>query len=61
MLKNIAHQMGEAAVKRWAGGLGGGGSKLTEKGEWLIQNYRKMENVTKHAAEEAFDRYFMKG
>ncbi len=61
MLKNIEHQMGEAAVKRWAGGLGGGGSKLTEKGLWLVQNYRKMENFTKHAVEEAFDRYFMKG
>ncbi len=61
MLKNIEHQMGEAAVKRWTGGLGGGGSKLTEKGLWLVQNYRKMENFTKHAVEEAFDRYFMKG
>lgn len=61
MLKNIERQTGESAVQRWTGGIGGGGSRLTKKGEWLVQNYRKMEADTRQAATEAFRQYFAEG
>lgn len=61
MLKNIERQIGEAAVQRWTGGIGGGGSRLTEKGEWLVKNYRKMERYTEQAVTEAFNTYFVEG
>ena len=53
--------MGQSTVQRWAGGVGGGGAELTEKGKWLIVNYRKMEAEIESAAAEAFDRYFEEG
>lgn len=61
ILKNIERQMGQSTVQRWAGGVGGGGSELTEKGKWLIVNYRKMEAEIESVAAEAFDRYFEEG
>lgn len=61
ILKNIERQMGQSTVQRWAGGVGGGGAELTEKGKWLIVNYRKMEAEIESAAAEAFDRYFEEG
>ena len=61
ILKNIERQLGQSTVQRWAGGVGGGGAELTEKGKWLIVNYRKMEAEIESAAAEAFDRYFEEG
>src|SRR5690625_299326 len=40
MMNNMA---GESLVERVAGGKGGGGTRLTQRGEQLIRNFRLIE------------------
>lgn len=61
ILKNIERQLGETVVQRWAGGVGGGGAELTEKGKWLIESYQKMMTQIEKSAKEAFASCFEKG
>ena len=58
LLKKIERQTGEKAVRKWTGGVGGGGTMLTEKGKDLIRNYRKMEACVAGTLTVAFEKYF---
>lgn len=61
MIKAIDRQLGFPAVRRWAGGNGGGGSVLTEEGRYLMENYRSMVSEVREYTEKAFKKYFGRG
>jgi molybdate transport system regulatory protein len=48
-MNNLA---GEALVERVAGGKGGGGTRLTARGEQLVRNFRALEQVHRQFVEQ---------
>lgn len=61
MLKTIEQQLGYPAVTRWTGGIGGGGSVLTDEGKQLIETYETMKEELDDFARDLFVKYFGKG
>lgn len=61
MVKEAERQLGFSITRRWAGGSGGGGSRLTEEGEWLLENYRRMAAEVQACTEQIYQKYFGKG
>lgn len=60
MIKNAEQQTGFALVQRWSGGLGGGGSSLTEKGRRFVESYRRLELEVQKNATKMYQQYFEK-
>lgn len=61
MIKVIDRQLGFPAVKRWAGGPGGGGAVLTKEGKRLMDNYQKMVAEVQESTEGIYRKYFGRG
>ena len=61
MVKEAERQLGFPLAQRWAGGAGGGGSKLTEEGKRLLENYRQMLEEVQESTEQIYQKYFGKG
>ncbi|MDO4312284.1 MAG: NTP transferase domain-containing protein [Eubacteriales bacterium] len=61
MIKAIDRQLGFPAVRRWAGGTGGGGSVLTEEGRNLVNNYQKMVAEIQESTDKIYQKYFGRG
>ncbi len=61
MLKTIEQQLGYPAVTRWTGGIGGGGSVLTDEGKQLIETYETMKEELDDFARDLFVKHFGKG
>lgn len=61
MIKAIDRQLGFPAVRRWAGGNGGGGSVLTDEGRHLMENYQSMAAEVQEYTEKTFRKYFGRG
>lgn len=57
LIKSAERQFGYALVKRWTGGLGGGGSVLTEEGETLLARYQEMVRKLQCTAEQLYRTY----
>lgn len=54
LIKIAENQLGFSLVKRWSGGVEGGGSELTEDCENLLGRYKKMTAYVQMAAEKAY-------
>lgn len=61
MIKEVERQLGMPVVERRAGGMGGGGSSLTEEGRRLLENYERMVTEVRQCTEQIFRKYFEKG
>lgn len=61
MVKEAERQLGFPLAQRWAGGTGGGGSRLTEEGKNLLENYRQMLTEVQECTEQIYQKYFGKG
>ncbi|MCI9184491.1 MAG: NTP transferase domain-containing protein [Lachnospiraceae bacterium] len=57
MVKQLERQLGFAVVQRWAGGSGGGGSLLTEKGAMLVGQYAEMVAEIQDFTDQAYQKY----
>lgn len=58
MVKEAERQLGFPLTQRWAGGSGGGGSRLTEEGEGLLENYQKMVSEIQEYTDILYNKYF---
>lgn len=58
MIRRMEQQLGYCVMERRAGGAGGGGSLLTERGRWLLETYKKMEQEIRQEAERIYRNYF---
>lgn len=61
MVRVLEHQLGFSVIERHAGGSGGGGSRLTEKGQHLLKKYESLVNETQSHLDTAFLKYFGNG
>ncbi|MCC8128025.1 MAG: NTP transferase domain-containing protein [Clostridiales bacterium] len=61
MIRLIDSQLGFPVVRRKCGGLGGGGSELTESGRRLVKSYRAMEEELEVKTDEIYKKYYEKG
>ncbi|NBH70665.1 LysR family transcriptional regulator [Clostridiaceae bacterium] len=61
MIRKVERQMGFLVAERRAGGIGGGGSVLTEEGRSLLRSYEGMQREVQRCVEEIFWKYFEKG
>lgn len=61
MVKEAERQLGFSITERWAGGPGGGGSRLTEEGLRLLENYSRMVSEVQESTEQIYRKYFGKG
>lgn len=60
LLGNMEKELGYPLVERSAGGVKGGGTRLTEKGRHFLEAYAGFREELKAAAEELFEAYFPK-
>ena len=58
MIKNTERQLGIKLVERWAGGSGGGGSRLTGEGKYLLRRYQELCRRVQADTEQIFPEYF---
>ena len=58
MIKNPERQLGIRLVERWAGGSGGGGSRLTGEGKDLLRRYQDLCRRVQADTEQVFPEYF---
>lgn len=58
MIKGAEKNLGFKLLERKIGGLGGGGSSLTQKCIEFLEKYEAYENEVKNKATEIFDEYF---
>ena len=58
MIKNTERQLGIRLVERWAGGSGGGGSRLTGEGKDLLRRYQDLCRRVQADTEQVFPEYF---
>ena len=58
MIRDLEKEWGFPILVKQAGGHGGGGSYLTEKGRDLLKRYRGMLADVNDAADEALKKYF---
>lgn len=61
MIKEAERHLGIPVVERRAGGMGGGGSSLTEEGVNLLEGYEQMVTEVQQSTEQIFRKYFGKG
>ncbi|MGN1141971.1 MAG: NTP transferase domain-containing protein [Oliverpabstia sp.] len=61
MIKTLEKQLGFSVVQRRTGGIGGGGSELTEEGKRLIQKYRLLVTAVQNYSEIKYQEYFGRG
>ena len=59
IVKRLEEQLGMPVVRRWTGGVGGGGAALTDEGRHLLASYRKFTAKVNEAANEIFGEYFV--
>ena len=57
-LKKVEDRLGYKLVERKTGGIGGGGTNLTEKGEILLDKFDKINEETQKAIMEIYNKYF---
>ena len=60
LINNAEAQLGYPLVSRWTGGSGGGGSKLTEEGKRILNDYNRMVADIQHITEQKYDEYLKK-
>lgn len=58
ILRELEHNWGFSLVRREAGGRDGGGSRLTERGEALLDGYEAFMEEAGDAVEQIFRRHF---
>lgn len=58
MIKDAERKLGFSITERWAGGAGGGGSRLTEEGRQFLKNYRNMASEVQEYTEQIYKKYF---
>jgi molybdate transport repressor ModE-like protein len=58
MVKTMEQQLGYKIAERRAGGTGGGGTSLTDRGRKLLENYGALTKEIEQNAEEIFQKYF---
>ncbi|MGL4605857.1 MAG: winged helix-turn-helix domain-containing protein [Eubacteriaceae bacterium] len=56
IIKNAEKNCGYKLLEREIGGIGGGGSKITEKGKELIKRYTAFEEEAKKGIEKAYEK-----
>ena len=61
MIRKVERQLGFPVVERRAGGIGGGGSLLTEEGKGLLKSYEAMEREIQGCLQQIFWKHFEKG
>lgn len=54
MIKNTEKELGIRLMERWAGGNGGGGSRLTVEGKSLLLSYRELCRRVQENAEQIY-------
>lgn len=59
IIKNIEEELGFPLFETVVGGKGGGGSKLTEKGEDLLNRYKAFVHELNIEAEKLYNKYFL--
>jgi len=57
-LSQISEGVGSKVVSSNQGGVDGGSTSLTEKGEWLLENFSQFEAACKLFVDESFDIHF---
>ncbi len=58
IIKTAENSLGFSLLKSTAGGAGGGGAVLTEKGREFLLTYRKFESIVHDYADEIFMEMF---
>lgn len=58
MIHEMEQQWGFALTERETGGRDGGGSKLTERGKALLQQYDRFTEAAEKDMDELFENYF---
>ena len=58
IVKRLEEQLGMPVVRRWAGGVGGGGAVLTDEGRQLLGAYREFALKVNKTADEIFKECF---
>ncbi|MGN1014573.1 MAG: winged helix-turn-helix domain-containing protein [Butyricicoccus sp.] len=58
LIRKLEQDWGFALIVRRSGGLGGGGSVLTEEGKELLERYEAMLAEVERAADAAMKKYF---
>lgn len=58
MIKDAERQLGFPLTERWAGGTGGGGSRLTQESQRLLIKYQDMLSDVQEYTERAYQKYF---
>lgn len=61
ILDTMEREAGFAVVARKKGGAGGGETRLTERGEALIERYRAFETECREAVQAIFEKHFPAG
>jgi molybdate transport system regulatory protein len=57
LLQELEETFGAAVTETVRGGAGGGGTRLTELGRWVIAHYRHIERVAERAAQADLDAF----
>ena len=57
-LQQISDGVGSRVVSSNQGGIDGGSTTLTEKGEWLLESFSQFEAVCKQFVDDSFDIHF---
>jgi len=57
-LREMERRLGEPVVSRRSGGLGGGGSELTEFGKELLRRYRSFRRGLNRQVDRRFEKAF---
>lgn len=58
IVKEAERSLGFPLLQSNIGGAGGGGSCLTERGEWIIGQYRRMQSALQEEADKLLQQYF---
>ena len=58
IIKNAEKTLGFPLTQRKIGGVGGGGSTLTDKGRDFLDNFLKFEDAVYNSADKLFSEYF---
>lgn len=60
LVRNMEAALGFALLTRTVGGATGGGSRLTQAGEELMESYKQMEREVLETAQTSFERHMQK-
>lgn len=58
-VRDLENNLDMKLVESFAGGAGGGGSRLTSEGRDMIQRYKEFTRQSRHAIEEIFETIFL--